>query len=190
MFASIEKLRQSLFAVDAHQVDHSVKQAAVLMLLIPVSNSWDVLFTRRTDLVQDHKGQVSFPGGSVESTDQSLAETALRECHEEIGLLPSEVELLGSLPTREAVTGVTVYPFVGTIVNSFTPKPMPIEVARVFTIPLNWLTDQNHLEVRPYVRPNGLEVPVIYYQHYDGELLWGLTARIVQDFIVLTNINK
>lgn len=185
MFPSIETLRRNLFAIDAHKVDQSIKQAAVLMLLLPASNSWDVLFTRRTDLVQDHKGQVSFPGGSVESTDQSLAETALRECHEEIGLLPSDVEILGSLPTREAVTGVTVYPFVGTIVNSFTPKPMPIEVARVFTIPLSWLADQNHLEVRPYLRPNGVEVPIIYYQRYDGELLWGLTARIVQDFIML-----
>jgi len=179
-------IKGCLNPIDKYPIDRRKRQAAVLLPLILENTGWEVYLTRRTEVVNDHKGQVSFPGGGVEHEDNNLAATALRECEEEIGLKPSEVTLLGSLSIRESVTGVSVVPFVGVINQPFLPKLETQEVARLFTIPLSWLANPVNSTIKPYQRPGRSIADVIFYQPYDGEVLWGLSASILQEFLQMT----
>jgi len=179
-------IKGCLNPIDKYPIDRRKRQAAVLLPLILENTGWEVYLTRRTEVVNDHKGQVSFPGGGVEHEDNNLAATALRECEEEIGLKPSEVTLLGSLSIRESVTGVSVVPFVGVINQPFLPKLETQEVARLFTIPLSWLANPDNSTIKPYQRPGRSIADVIFYQPYDGEVLWGLSASILQEFLQMT----
>lgn len=158
-------------------------QAAVLIPLLPRSDSWEVLFTCRTDSVENHKGQVAFPGGAVEERDCTLEDTALREAWEEIGLSPESVRVLGRLPSLSTITGYCVFPVVGEIFQPVTFRLAPAEVRRVFQVPLAWLADRRNWEWRWYARSNGTADWVIFYQPYEGETIWGVTAMIVQSFL-------
>jgi 8-oxo-dGTP pyrophosphatase MutT (NUDIX family) len=157
-----------------------LKCAAVLVPLIWQDEEWHLLFTRRTDKVESHKGQVSFPGGACDEGDSTPEETALREAEEEIGIDPRQVRILGRLANMITITSFRVTPVVGVI-----PWPMVFrvgtdEVERVFTIPLEWLTEsRNRWEFPVPGRNRGL----IAYHPYDGELLWGATARMTVDFL-------
>lgn len=155
------------------------RPAAVLIPFLQVDASWHILYTRRTDTVADHKGQVAFPGGRSDPDDLNPKFTALREAEEEIGLHREDVRILGSLKQLPTSSGYCITPVVGRI-----PWPYPLhlakdEVKRVFTIPLTWLAEPEHHEIRFRKLP-GSDVlhPVIYFQHYDGELLWGISAEI------------
>jgi 8-oxo-dGTP pyrophosphatase MutT (NUDIX family) len=165
----------------------ALRPAAVLVPLIWVDEEWQLVFTRRTETVQSHKGQVSFPGGAADPQDDSPEATALREAFEEIGLLPEDVTLLGRLPYLATVTNYIITPVVGRIRWPFDFQPAVDEVSRVFTMPLGWLADPAHREVRPLPRVGYYE-DVIYYQPYDGELLWGATARITVEFLRIINL--
>jgi 8-oxo-dGTP pyrophosphatase MutT (NUDIX family) len=159
--------------------------AAVLIPLLRVENQWHLLFTRRTDRVETHKGQVAFPGGACDPTDAHITSTALRETHEEIGVPPDNIHVLGNMRPMPTVTGFLVTPVVGIM---RWPVPLHLaehEVSRVFHVPLTWLMDPaNHAE-RPYTRSNGTSEMVVFYMPYDGETIWGVTGRIVSDFIAL-----
>jgi 8-oxo-dGTP pyrophosphatase MutT (NUDIX family) len=118
--------------------------ASVLVALVP-RNEITVLLTQRTDHLTDHPGQISFPGGRVESTDADAAATALREAHEEIGLEASFVDVLGAMPTYTTGTGFIVTPVVAFVRPGFEVKADPFEVAEVFEVPLAYLMDPaNH----------------------------------------------
>jgi 8-oxo-dGTP pyrophosphatase MutT (NUDIX family) len=170
--------RYSAFFKDAF------RPAAVLIpLLRNTDHTWHILYTRRTDLVADHKGQVAFPGGRQNSGEAYPQETALREAHEEIGLKPARVRILGQLGAIHTITNYQVVPVVGVI-----PWPYPVrlarrEVTRVFTIPLAWLAQREHFHTQTrevsfadFARSKTLEV--IYYKPYEGEVLWGVSAEI------------
>lgn len=157
--------------------------AAVLVPLLWWEAQWHLLFTRRTDTVQTHKGQVSFPGGSVDPGDLSPEQTAMREAHEEIGLVPRDVVVLGRLPDFVTVSHFWVTPIVACIPWPYHFSISPHEVSRVFTIPLSWLADPAHWEERPRMNRLGMSENVIYYQMYDGETLWGITGRITVELI-------
>jgi 8-oxo-dGTP pyrophosphatase MutT (NUDIX family) len=167
------------------------RPAAVLIPLFQANeedannHTWHVLLTRRTNNVADHQGQVAFPGGSADSSDISLEKTALREAHEEIGLEPSQVRVLGKMNPLWTISNYMVTPVVGVIPWPFPIRIEEVEVSRVFFIPLDWLADPEHHEVRyraiptPYSQILGREFhPVIYYQTYQDELLWGISAEI------------
>ncbi len=159
--------------------DFQMRQAAVLIPFIRTPAGWDVLFTRRTDLVQDHKGQVAFPGGAVERVDAGPADTALREAWEEIGLPPDGVQVLGYMQPMLSRGGFRITPVVGVIPWPFEITISPDEVSRVFTIPLDWLADPGNFTERRITDGAVVRnVPVIFYNPYDGELLWGISARI------------
>lgn len=158
--------------------------AAVLIPLLQIDGGWYILYTRRTDQVEHHKGQVAFPGGRSDPGDPSAQFTALREAEEEIGLHPADVTVLGCLAQLPTSSGYCITPIVGVI-----PWPYPLllaerEVVRAFTIPLDWLADPAHRETRTRLIP-GSDVlhPVIYFQHYDGELLWGVSAEITVNLL-------
>ena len=162
----------------------ALKCAAVLIPLARSNEAWQLVFTRRTETVEHHKGQVSFPGGGCEVGESTPEATALREAKEEIGLAPEDVRLLGRMNEVYTITRYQVTPIVGVIPWPYPFRPEPAEVARVFTIPLLWLADPANWEEQP-VTPPGLSrsFPVIRYHSYDGEILWGASARITQDFL-------
>jgi len=159
----------------------SAREAAVLIPLASVDDEWHLLFTRRTDLVDHHKGQVSFPGGRLDAEDISPEATALRETREEIGIKPEEIKLLGSLGEYLTVSNYLVTPVIGIIPWPYTFTVHTLEVSRVFTIPLTWLADPLH---RQEMVRKETDRGVIMYLPYDGELLWGVTARITVNFLI------
>jgi 8-oxo-dGTP pyrophosphatase MutT (NUDIX family) len=160
------------------------KIASVLVPFLQVEGDWHILFTRRTDSLVEHSGQVAFPGGRAEPEDNSLEETALREAHEEIGLIPASVRILGRLDSFVTITNYILTPVVGCI-----PWPFPIrleenEVYRVFTVPLSWLADPANHETRPRPLPAPFpNIQVIYFHPYDGETLWGVSAQIMVNLL-------
>lgn len=161
------------------------RPAAVLIPFLRVSNEWHILFTRRTEKVADHKGQVAFPGGSVDPGDPSPEFTALREAEEEIGLHGEDVRVLGRMQELQTTTNYRITPVVGTI-----PWPYPLELAtdevsRTFTIPLNWLADPTHHEICSRFLPSSsTPLPVIYFKTYHDELLWGVSAQITVNLLI------
>ena len=157
-----------------------LKNAAVLVPLTYVQDEWHLLFTRRTDHVQSHKGQVSFPGGACDEGETTPEQTALREAEEEIGMRPMDVTILGRLSKLITISSFRVSPIVGVIPWPYAFKVASIEVARVFTIPLLWLSDRNNYW-EFFLRDS--ERSLIAYHPFDGELLWGATARMTVSFL-------
>ena len=165
--------------------DTRLKCAAVLVPLLWQNDEWHLLFTRRTERVESHKGQVSFPGGACDEGESTPEETALREANEEIGLEPKNVRVLGRLANMITITSFRVTPVVGVIPWPTVFRVGEHEVARIFTIPLLWLTDQrNRWEFNMFGRNRTL----IAYHPYDGELLWGATARMTLDFLKVLDL--
>ncbi len=160
--------------------DARLKCAAVLVPLLWHEAGWNLLFTRRTDRVESHKGQVSFPGGACDEGETSPEETALREAQEEVGIPPERVRVLGRLVNMITVTSFRVTPVVGVIEWPGVLRVSTAEVERVFTIPLLWLAEARNRWEFPL--PNRSR-SLIAYHPYDGELLWGATARITVDFL-------
>lgn len=159
------------------------KLAAVLIPLFCDSGDWKILFTRRSQFVQDHKGQVSFPGGAHECLDQNLEATALRETYEEIGVRPEKIWILGRMDPFPTISNYLITPVVGLLTFPFEIKPAVMEVERVFSVRLDWLADERNIEERDYARPNGSVEKVLFYQEVDGEMIWGITARILTRFL-------
>ena len=161
------------------------RQAAVLIpMLQETDGSYHLLFTRRTETVQDHKGQVSFPGGAVEPQDASIEAAALRETHEEIGVLADDIRILASMPpfyTDRSNFHIT--PIVARLNWPLELTLEAAEVSRAFTIPLGWLADPTNYEVRTLEFGGRKFDGVIYYQRFDGEMLWGITAHLAIEFL-------
>lgn len=184
-----QKLEQTLAAKESSVVGHSdvdlsnetqLKCAAVLVPLVWQYDEWHLLFTRRTDTVESHKGQVSFPGGACDDGETTPEQTALREADEEIGLNPKDVTILGRLADMITVSYFQVTPVVGVVKWPTVFQVGEAEVARVFTIPLGWLANpSNRWQFQRSDSRRGL----IAYHPYDGELLWGATALMTVDFL-------
>ncbi len=166
-----------------------LKCAAVLIPLAWWQGEWHLVFTRRTEMVEHHKGQVSFPGGGCEIGETTAEETALREAEEEIGLRPVDVRLLGRLNDFITITGFRITPVVGIILWPFQMRLEPAEVGRAFVMPLAWLADRRNWEEETMTRPDSNRtVKVIRYHIYDNEILWGATARITHNFLSILGL--
>ncbi|MCX6059540.1 MAG: CoA pyrophosphatase [Chloroflexi bacterium] len=166
--------------------DTRLKNAAVLVPLTYVMDEWHLLFTRRTERVESHKGQVSFPGGASEG-GETPEQTALREAEEEIGMKPADVQILGTLTKLITISSFRVSPIVGVIPYPYAFKVEGFEVERVFTIPLLWLANKNNYwEFSMHESERSL----IAYHPYDGELLWGATARMTVNFLNILELLK
>ena len=162
-----------------------IKCAAVLIPLVWHDDEWHLLYTRRTDKVESHKGQVSFPGGACDDGETTPEQTALREAEEEIGLEPKDVKVLGRLANLITITYFRVTPVVGVIKWPTVFRVGENEVARVFTIPLGWLANPSN---RWQFERSDLRRSLIAYHPYDGELLWGATARMTVDFLSILGL--
>jgi 8-oxo-dGTP pyrophosphatase MutT (NUDIX family) len=161
------------------QIDLQARPAAVLVPLYKQDDIWHVLYTRRTESVEDHSGQVSFPGGLIESEDESPEQAALRETEEELGILARDVNILGALMPIPTITQYLIVPIVGSIPWPYPLKLNQDEVATAFGVPLEWLTDPSNLEIRQWKsQSDGSQYSTHFFQPYKGEVIWGATARI------------
>jgi 8-oxo-dGTP pyrophosphatase MutT (NUDIX family) len=160
------------------------RPAAVLVPLYRDESQWHLLFTRRTDSVNEHRGQVSFPGGAIEENDQNPIQTALREAEEEIGIRSTEIQVVGQLDPLLTVTQFHITPVVGVLPWPYQLKINPEEVARVFGVPIDWLSNSENLTT-DYREPliSGPPIPVYHFKPFQGEIIWGATARIILDFL-------
>lgn len=159
------------------------RRAGVLVPLLPEGGECTVVMIKRTDTVQHHKGQISFPGGGVEQEDHTPRETALREAEEEIGLRRQDVEILGRLDDAVTLTSnYIVHPYVGLVPADYAFAINRSEVKKVIRVPLQVFHPENAAARRSEVRYRGASYPTEGYA-FDGEVIWGATARIMQNLV-------
>ena len=160
-----------------HPPERTVVQAAVLVPLINRANGVTVMLTQRTAHLNDHAGQISFPGGRVEEDDADRIQTALRETEEETGLAREAVEVIGQLPDFDIPSGFRVTPIVGWIEPPVDFNPDPFEVAEVFEVPLHHFLDPvNHERRSDDI--NGRRRNY-YAMPYQNRFIWGATAGML-----------
>lgn len=160
-----------------HPAERVVTSAAVLVALINRATGITVVLTQRTAHLNDHAGQISFPGGRVEDDDLDRVHTALREAEEETGLDRSTVHVIGSLPDYDIPTGFRVTPIVGWIEPPVAFDPDPFEVAEVFEVPLSHFLDPaNHLRRSDEVQGRRRNYYAMPYGHRN---IWGATAGML-----------
>jgi len=174
-----EAVREALESREPrHITNGSFRHAAVLIPLVAETGSFRVVLTRRTDRVEHHKGQISFPGGMVDETDETFLHTALREAWEEVGIQRSDVEVLGRIDDAfTVVTDFVVHPFVGVIPADYPFTVNPKEVDEVIVVPLD-VFHPSHFETEHPVEYEG-EIYESPAYEYNGHLVWGATARMM-----------
>ncbi len=170
-----------------HDPPPQYRHAGVLIPLFAEEGVHKVLFTKRTDKVEHHKGQISFPGGAVDDQDKSIEETVLRESHEEIGLLKEDVEILGRIDDILTVaSSFVVHPFVGLIPAPYDFKLQRIEVKRLIKVPWETLVSDNQENKTYTVKEAGLTYQTPSFE-YNGDVIWGATAWMMENFIEILN---
>ncbi len=158
--------------------DGPLTPAAVLIPLVTHDHGLAAILTQRTEHLNDHAGQVSFPGGRHEPPDDGPVATALREAHEEIGLEPDTVEIIGSLDAQDTSTGFSVVPVVGLVAPVYSLTLDSFEVAEAFEVPLDFLFDGRNKR-REEMFWRGRRRAYDVYDDYQGHKVWGVTARII-----------
>lgn len=170
-------------------IEHpSFARAAVLVPLFNKEGNCHLLFTKRTDQVKYHKGEISFPGGMVDEDDLGLENTALREAFEEIGLKKSDVQIIGALDDIVTVTEFIVTPFVGLFPYPYPFETSPVEIAELIEVPLSFLLTEENFNERETTRMGRKEI--IYAYQYGEHTIWGATARILKQFLDLITSSK
>ncbi len=149
-------------------------RAAVALLLLEREDDVCAVLTKRTEWVRHHKAEVSFPGGMFEDTDRDLQYTALRETHEEIGIEPGCVEVIGSLDDSWTYTGFVITPYVGIIREPYRFAANPREVAYLIFLPYSHLKDE---QFSPVNRGSGWTS-----FDFNGDRIWGATCRVLMHF--------
>ena len=156
--------------------------AAVLLPLFEMGGEYHLVLTKRTETVNYHKGQISFPGGRPHPDDRSLLDTALRETWEEIGLPPRDSEVLGELDDMPTyTTGFIISPFVAAIPFPHEFTANPAEVHEIIEVPLSVLRDKKKLS-EEWLEVGGRQM-LQYFYHYREHVIYGATARIVKHFL-------
>ena len=176
-----QRLKQALSLRQKRRiVDPSRISAAVLLPIYDKQGKYYVLFIKRTEWVEKHKGEISFPGGAREERDKTLLDTALRECTEEIGLMAEDVEILGELDDEVSVkTNYVISPFVALIPWPYQFKVDGKETEEIIEAPVSALRDKGYS--RQEIR--GGETVTPYFYPYQGRVIWGATARILSKFL-------
>lgn len=163
--------------------DPSLMPAAVLLLMYPKDGQHHILLNKRTDEVEHHKGEISFPGGGRDPEDRDFLDTALRENHEEMGIKPEDVMILGELDDVITRSNFGVRVFVGSIPYPYYFRPSPEEIAEVLEVPVRELLDPGNRMVE--ARWEGGRVSTTYCYATGGHMITGATAQILTQFLEL-----
>ncbi|MBI2890326.1 MAG: CoA pyrophosphatase [Nitrospirae bacterium] len=159
-----------------------LRSAAVLLPLVERDDGPHVLFTVRTDTVEHHKGQISFPGGGIDGDGETLLATALRETSEEIGVDPQHVEILGRLDDTATPSGFCISSFVGWLSPDAAPAiKSAVEIREIFTAPLATLLDPAAFREDPPVSIDIYTFTIPHFQ-FGPHDIWGATGRILRQF--------
>ena len=165
-------------------LNSNLKPAAVLIPLFYKKSELHILFIKRSNSVVYHKGQISFPGGQIQKTDANLQDTALRESWEEIGLSPQDAEIIGELDdTRTRTTRFLISPFIASIPYPYKFKINPQEISGIMEVPVTSLMDRSSYKRRRVI-DEGESILTFTYD-YNGEIIWGATARILKQLLEL-----
>ena len=180
----VDQIRKTLSSRKRRVVDHPpFSHAAVLVPLFKKEGDCHLLFTKRSDRVKYHKGEISFPGGVVDEEDLELVNTALREAHEEIGLNKDDVQVIGILDDIVTVTQFIVTPIVGLFPYPYPFKVSEVEIAELIEVPLSSLLGTGCFSEKEIIRSGQREV--VYAYQYEQHIIWGATARILKQFLDL-----
>ena len=164
--------------------DHSMSPAAVLLALYEVEGDLRIILQKRSQLVEHHKGEISFPGGMADSDDDSRLHTALREADEEMGISPDDVRVLGRLDDTPTISDFMISTFVGAIPSPYTFTPSEAEVDEVILVPVSHLRKPSSYRDDVRLEDGRFHRMPIYV--YNGHVIFGATARILEQFLSLT----
>ncbi len=189
MPAAIDSTLQTIHSILTNRqpvgtTNPNLRPSAVCLLLYPKNGEYCIMFNKRTEEVEFNKGDMCFPGGGKDPEDIDLAATALRETHEEMGIKPEDITILGELDDTATMAGFFIHPFVATIPYPYQFKPSSIEVAEVIEVPLSHLLDRRNLREETRVLPNGQQTTTLAYAT-GPHLVYGATARILGQFLGL-----
>ncbi len=177
-----QKLRQALSQRHKqHIVDASRVPSAVLVPIYYKQGQYYILFTKRTELVKAHKGDISFPGGAYQEGDETLANTALRECSEEIGLTAGDVEIIGELDDTITTSNYIISPFVAFIPSPYQFTLNTEETEEIIEIPISALLDKGGWRQKTEITGGKTITSPLY--RYQGRIIHGATARILNQFL-------
>lgn len=173
----LEQLKQRLSQYHPSENPHVQDCASVLIPLFEKDHELYLLLTRRSNELRSHSGQVSFPGGKQDIQDKTPLHTALRETHEEIGLPPEKVNILGKIDQTISRHYLLVTPFVGLIPNNFKTLPNTSEIESIFSVPLQFFMNSDNHFVKEI---KNIQLPFLshhfYFKDYD---IWGMTAMLI-----------
>ncbi|MGZ6202905.1 MAG: CoA pyrophosphatase [Thermodesulfobacteriota bacterium] len=185
----IENIEKMLSSRKRRVIEHPpFSHAAVLVPLFTKSEECHLLFTKRSEQVKYHKSEISFPGGVVDEEDRELINTALREAHEEIGLKESDIQVIGLLDDIVTITEFIVTPIVGLFPYPYPFKVSEVEIAELIEVPLSFLLNKDCLSERTILR--GGQNEVVYAYQYGEHVIWGATARILNQFLDLISSER
>jgi len=178
----MDEVRARLSGRPARKPDIGGKEMRRAGVLVPLfvrdAGLW-ILLTRRTESVEHHRGQISFPGGAEEAGDESLFATAVRETQEELAIAPSDIIALGALSPIVTVTNFYVEPYVAAVPQPYVWRPAEAEIAEVIEAPIAALMDPAILEKKPMP---GREGTILFY-HHGKHIIWGATAGILAELL-------
>ena len=155
------------------------KPSAVLVVLHLIADQWHVLLTKRSENLTSHPGQISFPGGRVEPSDENLMATAKREAAEEVGISESLVEVFAELTPVTTLTGYTIHPYVAAIEELPELTLQTAEVDSAFHVPLAWLVDNNNISIVER-NINGFDIKT-FRLDWGTHVIWGATAMMIAE---------
>ena len=156
---------------------NGLRPAGVLIPLIQRESGLNVILTKRASNLKHHAGQVSFPGGKMDTRDADARSAALREAREEIGLLPDNVKILGRCPDHRTVTGFLISPFIGAVLKPFDPSPQVEEVEEIFETPFELVSDPRNYRIESRIA--GGQRRRFFVVDYGPQRIWGATAMIL-----------
>jgi 8-oxo-dGTP pyrophosphatase MutT (NUDIX family) len=185
----IDQIEKMLSSRKRRVIEHPpFSHAAVLVPLFQKDKDCHLLFTKRSEEVKYHKGEISFPGGVVDEEDLELINTALREAYEEIGLKERDVQIIGVLDDIVTITEFIVTPIVGLFPYPYPFKVSEVEIAELIEVPLASLLEEDCFSEREIFR--GGQKEVVYAYQYGKHIIWGATARILNQFLDLITSSR